>query len=121
MRQRGARGRPDELHQHIGCSHVAAQLAAQHEDQRHDRIEVRSRDRAERGDKDKQHARRRHGVRQQRHRIVLREAFGHDAGADHRRHQQTRSKGLSCQPPSNIVHVAVERRRRAAELQVVVA
>ena len=64
---------------------------------------MRARDGGEDGDDDEQHRAGRNRVAKQRDRLITAgEVLGHDAGADHRHHQDQRAERFRREPPRQI-------------------
>ena len=88
MREHGTDTAADDLHDDISGSGAEIELAAIQHHQADGRIEMRAGDGGEDGDDDEQHRTGRNGVAEQRDRLITAgEVLGHDAGADHRHHQ----------------------------------
>ena len=86
---------PDELRRDVARHLAPGQAPLARIRQRHDRIEVRARDRSEGDDQRDQRRARREGVGEQRERDVrARELLGHDPRPDDRGQQQRRSERL---------------------------
>ena len=94
MRQKRSGDAARDLGDDIGERRVRLDLAAQREDQRHRRIEMRARDRPEDGDQHHQDRAGRQRVAEQRKRDIVGQPVGHDAGADDGRDQQSPCRAL---------------------------